>query len=210
MKKIGLFLFVCLMFLIHACSPTDQKPIVIDETGNIETIEQVIEIDLVWAGQPTGFCLMSHGEQQYIAYYNADRNMIVGQRNLDEDEFSLHIMPPTHRETSGGTSTVLGWDSHNSVTLGIDNEGFIHMSGNMHGNPLTYFRSKKPNDISSLVQVWEMVGSEEKRCTYPKFLYTREGEMIYTYRDGGSGNGNQIYNIYDTGPKTWSRLLDTP
>ena len=210
MKKIGLLIFVCPVFFLHACSPADQKPIVIDETDNTETIEEVIEIDLVWAGHPTGFCLLTHGERQYIAYYNPDRNMIVGQRNLDEDDFSLHIMPPTYRETSGGTSTVLGWDSHNSVTLGIDKDGFIHLSGNMHGNPLTYFRSKKQNDISTLVQVMEMVGREEKRCTYPKFLYSREGEMIFTYRDGGSGNGNQIYNIYDTGSKTWSRMLDTP
>ena len=210
MKKFCLFLFVCLVFILHACSPTDQKPIVIDESANTETIEEVIEIDLVWAGHPTSFCLLSHGERQYIAFYNSDRNMIVGQRNLDEDDFSLHIMPPTYRETAGGTSTVLGWDSHNSVTMGIDKEGFIHLSGNMHGNPLTYFRSKHPNDISSMVQVMEMVGSEEKRCTYPKFLYSREGEMIYTYRDGGSGNGNQIYNIYDCQSKTWSRMLDTP
>jgi hypothetical protein len=210
MKKIGLFFIMCMVLIIHACSPADQKPMVIDETGNTETIEEVIEIDLVWAGQPTGFCLVTKGERQYIAFYNADRNMIVGQRNFDDDDFSLHIMPPTFRETSGGTSTVLGWDSHNSVTLGIDKEGFIHLSGNMHGNPLTYFKGKKPNDISTLVQVWKMVGSEEDRCTYPKFLYTREGEMIYTYRDGGSGNGNQIYNIYDTGSKSWSRLLDTP
>jgi len=210
MRKICLFLFLCLVFIIHACSPTDQKTVVIDETGKTETIEEVMEIDLVWAGQPTGFCLMSHGERQYLAYYNADRNMIVGQRDLDEDNFSLHILPPTKRESAGGTSTVLGWDSHNYVTIGIDKEGFIHLSGNMHVHPLTYFRSKKPNDISTLAQVWKMVGSEETRCTYPKFLYTREGELIYTYRDGGSGNGNQIYNIYETGSETWSRLLDTP
>jgi len=34
--------------------------------------------------------------------------------------------------------------------------------------------------------------------------------MIFTYRDGGSGNGDQIYNVYDHKTKTWRRLLDTP
>jgi hypothetical protein len=82
---------------------------VIDETAHVETIEKVTEIDLVWAGHPTRFCLLTHGERQYIAYNNADRNMIVGQRNLDGDDFSLQIMPPNYGETSGGTSTVLGW-----------------------------------------------------------------------------------------------------
>jgi hypothetical protein len=210
MKRMVLISFVCLLTIFHACTPADQKPLVIDETGNTETLEEVIEIDLVWAGHPTRFSLLTRGQRQYIAYYNANRNMIVGQRNLDEENFSLYIMPPTSRETAGGTSTVLDWDSHNYVILGVDVEGFIHLSGNMHANPLTYFRSKQPNDISTLVQVWKMVGSEEKSCTYPKFLYSREGEMIYTYRDGGSGNGNQIYNIYDCQSKTWSRMLDTP
>ena len=210
MNKLGVIFLVSLVIILNGCLGTNQKPIVIDETGNTGSIEQVIKIDKVWAGHPVGFCLLTKGERQYIAYYNGNRNMVVGQRNLDEENFSLHIVPPTYREKSGGTSTVLGWDSHNSVTLGIDKDGFIHLSGNMHGHPLTYFKSTKQSDISTIVQVMEMVGREEKRCTYPRFLYSREGEMIFTYRDGGSGNGNQIYNIYDCQSKTWSRMLDTP
>jgi hypothetical protein len=80
----------------------------------------------------------------------------------------------------------------------------------MHVHPITYFRSTKPHDISTLVQIMEMIGSEEKQCTYPNFMLTREGELIFHYRDGGSGRGNEIYNIYSTETKTWKRLLDTP
>jgi hypothetical protein len=119
-------------------------------------------------------------------------------------------MPPTTREKTGGTSTVLGWDSHNSVTLGIDKDGYLHLSGNMHVNPLTYFRSTKPNDISTLVQVMEMVGTNEKRCTYPHFINTREGALLFHYRDGASGEGNEIYNIWSCETKKWNRMLDTP
>jgi hypothetical protein len=164
----------------------------------------------VWAGHPVGFCLYTHGTRQYIAYYNAERRAVLGQRNLADDKFELHVMPATTRETAGGTSTVVGWDSHNFLTLGIDRDGFIHLSGNVHVHPLTYFRSTKPNDISTMEQIFEMVGSEEKRTTYPHFMLTREGEMLYHYRDGGSGDGNEIYNIYNTETKTWKRLLDTP
>lgn len=182
----------------------------IDESGKTVTIIQTIKIDSVWAGHPVGFCLYTHHNRQYIAYYNANRNLVVGQRNLDEPEFKLHILPATTRQTAQGTSTVLEWDSHNFVTLGIDKEGFIHLSGNVHVNPLTYFRSTKPNDISTLEQIFEMVGTAEKRTTYPHFMRTKEGELLYHYRDGGSGNGNEIYNAYDTGTKKWRRLLDTP
>ena len=199
-----------LLFSLAGFSQTPVKPIIIDETNQAENIIQTIQIDSVWAGHPVGFCLYTHGTRQYIAYYNAERRMVVGQRNLDEDQFQLHVLQATTRETHGGTSTVLGWDSHNFLTLGVDRNGFIHLSGNVHVNPLTYFRSTKPDDISTLEQIFEMVGTEEKRTTYPHFMLTREGELIYHYRDGGSGNGNEIYNIYDTKTKTWKRLLDTP
>ena len=192
------------------CNLSNKEPIIIDESDQIEIIEQVIKIDSVWAGHPVGFSLYTHGNRQYIAYYNAERSMVVGQRNLDENEFSLHIMPPTLRETSGGTSTVLGWDSHNSVTIGVDKEGYIHLSGNMHVNPITYFRSSQPDDISTLQQEMTMVGPNEQRCTYPHFMLTKEKELLFHYRDGGSGNGNEIYNIYDCETKKWSRMLDVP
>lgn len=208
MKHILLILLFCITLPVFAQKPAN--PIEIDETGKTETIIQTIRIDSVWAGHPVGFCLYTRGNRQYIAYYNAERRTVVGQRNLNDDKFQLFVLPATSRETAGGTSTVVGWDSHNFLTLGVDKEGFIHLSGNVHVNPLTYFRSKKPNDITTLEQVFEMVGTEEKRTTYPHFMLTKEGEMLYHYRDGGSGDGNEIYNIYNTETKTWKRLLDTP
>lgn len=208
MKKL-LLLASVLLFSFSFCSQNKQDQfITIDETNKDEIVEQTIKIDSVWAGHPVGFCLYTNANRQYIAYYNANRSMVVGQRNLDEENFQLHVMPPTYRETSNGTSTVLGWDSHNFVTMGIDKKGFIHLSGNVHVHPLTYFRSTAPNDISTLEQVFEMVGTEEKRTTYPHFMLTKEGELLYHYRDGGSGNGNEIYNIYSTETKQWSRMLD--
>lgn len=206
------YLIVLSIFTIvfAACTQKPTNPVTIDETSNTESIVQILKIDSVWAGHPTGFCLYTHGNRQYIAYYNANRNMVVGQRNLRDDKFDVYILPPTSRKEARGTSTVLGWDSHNFATLGIDKEGFIHLSGNVHVNPLTYFRSDKPYDISRMTQIFEMVGSEENRTTYPHFMLTKEGELLYHYRDGGSGNGNEIYNISNCETHTWKRLLDTP
>ena len=208
MKKLLLLASILLITLSFCLQNKQDQFITIDETNKNEIVEQTIKIDSVWAGHPVGFCLYTTANRQYIAYYNANRNMVVGQRNLDEENFQLHVMPPTHRKTSNGTSTVLDWDSHNFVTLGIDKEGFIHLSGNVHVHPLTYFRSTVPNDISTLEQVFEMVGTEEQRTTYPHFMLTKEVELLYHYRDGGSGNGNEIYNIYSTETKQWSRMLD--
>lgn len=181
-----------------------------DEQSMGETVAGVIPIDKVWAGHPVGFSLLTRGNRQYIAYYNAERKMVVGQRKTSDPAFSLTVLPSAGRAENKGTTTVLGWDSHNYVTLGIDTEGYIHLAGNMHVNPITYFRSQKPWDISTLEQVYQMTGANEARCTYPHFMYTRDGGLIFHYRDGSSGNGNEIYNLYNTQTRQWQRLLDTP
>lgn len=175
-------------------------------------IEESIWIDEIWSPTRVGFDLLTVGDLQYIAYYNADRRMVVGQRNLGDDEFSMTILPsksdkPPTRRTS---STIQGWDSHNYIVLATDSQGYIHLAGNLHASPLTYFRSEKPHDISTLQQIDVMVGPNEQRTTYPKFKTTPEGELLFHYRDGGSGRGNEIYNIYDVESKTWRRFFDTP
>ena len=210
----NLLISTMLLATFHAVAQpsteSDQEEVVIDERNQQATIERVIKIDKVWAGHPVGFSLLTEEDRQYIAYYNDERHMIVGQRYLHQDTFELHKIPPHPRESWEETSTILGWDSHNYLTLGLDNEGYIHLSGNMHVNGLTYFRSTEPGDISTLVQIKEMVGTEENRCTYPVFLNTVENELIFRYRDGGSGNGNDIYNKYDSDTRQWTRLVDTP
>jgi hypothetical protein len=80
----------------------------------------------------------------------------------------------------------------------------------MHCVPLIYFRTTQPHDITSLQRVPAMVGRSEDRCTYPRFLRGAAGELLFTYRDGRSGNGEQIWNVYDRENRAWRRLLDQP
>jgi hypothetical protein len=94
--------------------------------------------------------------------------------------------------------------------MAMDDGGRLHVSGNMHAGPLVYFRTARPYDISSFEAVHRMTGENEKRCTYPVFFRGPGNSLAFGYRDGGSGNGNQIYNVYDAASRSWRRLLDTP
>lgn len=205
-----------LTLLIFSCDSEKSKEITIDLRDQTESVIEMIKIDSVWAGHPVRFSLYTHDESQYIAYYNANRNMVVGQRKLIDKNFSLHKMSSPRRasgqkeKSKRFSATQVGWDSHNSITMAVDKEGFIHLSGNMHVDSLTYFRSELSGDISTLIQHFPLVGSNEKRSTYPKFMLSKEDELIFHYRDGSSGNGNEIYNTYDTQKKKWSRMLDVP
>ena len=98
-----------------------------------------------------------------------------------------------------------GWDSHNYITMAVDDAGQLHLAADMHVVPLVYFRTTTPGDIRSFQRIDRMVGDLESRCTYPRFLRGPDNALLFTYRDGGSGNGNQIYNRYDVGTQTWRR-----
>ncbi len=164
-----------------------------------QSVSKPIDISPVWAGHPVGFDLLTEGKQQFVAFYDDQRRMTLGVRTLDSGQWKLVRLPST-----------LVWDSHNYVTMAIDRAGFIHVSGNIHVKPLVYFRSSKPLDIDSMEPINRMTGKEETRCTYPVFMRGPSNELIFRYRDGRSGSGNEIYNVYDEKTRQWARLLDQP
>ncbi|MCX6918838.1 MAG: BNR repeat-containing protein [Verrucomicrobia bacterium] len=162
------------------------------------TAPDVLPVDKVWAGHQVGFALLTAPPYQYAAYYDTNRQMTVAQRRLDRDKWVYQKL-----------STSVVWDSHNYVTLALDRTGQLHVSGNMHVVPLIYFRTTKAGDISTLAAA-PMVGEREQRMTYPVFIKDKGGRLIYRYRDGQSGSGDDLYNVYDEASQKWSRLLTTP
>lgn len=189
MRTTALPVFLLLLLgVVHAAEPA--KPWTLTET---------VDVAPVWSGHSVGFALLTDGDEQFAAYYDASRRMTIASRRLDSTEWTKEILP-----------TSVKWDSHNYVTMAIDSQGHLHVSGNMHCAPLIYFRTTRPRDVTSFEQIASMVGENENRCTYPKFVTGAAGELIFTYRDGSSGNGNQIWNVYDTESRTWRRLLDSP
>jgi hypothetical protein len=162
-------------------------------------IDEITDVAYVPASFPVGFALLTHNNQQFVAFYDSAKNMTVASRTLDSHQWDYKVL-----------DSKIGWDSHNYITMKIDSEGFLHVSGNMHAIPLIYYKSTKPFDIHSLTRVSKMTGKEEDRVTYPIFMDGPHGEFLYHYRYGVSGNGYEIYNIWNPAQQTWSRYLDKP
>jgi hypothetical protein len=180
------------------CPPIDGRPY--ELPGGKETVAGRSLLDTTWAGHPVGQSVLTRDSDQYVAYYDADRQMIVAQRDVAGDAWTRQPL-----------DSVVGWDSHNYVTMALDRAGHLHVSGNMHVVPLVYFRTTTPGDVTSLTRVPTMVDTmTEQRVTYPVFLSNADGALIFRYRDGMSGSGRDIYNIYDEGTGSWRRLLDQP
>ncbi len=162
-------------------------------------VAEVVAVDSVWSGLPVEFALLTHADRQFVAYYDHERHLTVAARPLDSDDWTRVRLDER-----------VPWDSHNYLTMAVDANDQLHLSGNMHVDPLTYFRTEEPLDIRTLERVEDMVGRDEEQCTYPTFLKGPDGRLVFGYRDGGSGDGRRIYNVYDAEAEQWRRLLDTP
>lgn len=187
--KITSLLCCCVATFLVGCRTAPSAP----------KVAMSLDVSQVWAGHPVGFCLLTEGNRQYLGYYDQHRRMTVAARKLDSTTWDYHVLPQ-----------VIGWDSHNYITIAVDNDGFLHLSGNMHCNPLVYFRSTSPHDIHTFRRIPQMTGLLEDRVTYPRFLTGPDNRFLFTYRHGGSGRGDQIYNLYDLKTRSWTRLLDAP
>ena len=168
---------------------------VLPAAAELEVLES-LDVAPVWAGHPVGFSVETAAGRQYVGFYDSERRMTVAARELGSAEWVFQRLPSR-----------LGWDSHNAVVLATDRAGFIHVAGNMHGDPLVYFRSERPHDISTLRRV-PMIGSQEREVTYPQFVRDASGELYFHYRDGRSGEGVRIFNRFDPAGRRWERYLD--
>lgn len=165
--------------------------------------EVVTFVDLVGEGvsdvaiPPT---LLQNNDLQVLAYYDADRVLTVADRNVRGIGWDFRKLPST-----------IGWDSHNYVALGFDRHGRLHVAGNMHASPLQYWiiNLEDPDRLPQQVEVL-LDRARELEVTYPEFLRTSDGEMLFTYRDGKSGSGDFVALRWDDTTERYNRITDGP
>lgn len=139
--------------------------------------------------------LCSDGKLQYIAYYTKEGSVVLGKRKVNSHKWDFRI------------TNLYGniYDSHNSISIMTDGEGYLHIAWNHHGNQLHYTRSKNPGSLDLLPEM-QMSGLLENSVTYPEFFSLPGGDLLFLYRDGRSGKGNLVINRYDLAKKNWSLL----
>jgi hypothetical protein len=162
---------------------------------------KVVNVDIGWANNSVNTTifrrnsLVSFHNWQYIAYYNKDGHVVLGKRKLSEDKWQLIT---THLK--GDVS-----DAHNVISIMVDGDGYLHMAWNHHNNQLHYVKSKTPGSLDMSNEM-SMTGKQENKLSYPEFYRMPNGNLIFFYRDGGSGNGALVMNQYDLSAKTWKQM----
>lgn len=134
---------------------------------------------------------------QFIAYYDQQKNVILGKRKLGETHW---LIKKTQYQGNAA-------DAHRSISLIADGDGFLHISWDHHGNALNYAVSLAPGSLE-LAAKSGMTGLKENNVTYPEFYTLKGGNLLFLYRDGSSGNGNLMMNRYNLKTKKWIQVQD--
>lgn len=161
----------------------------------------MVNVDSGWANNSVNAVvfrknsLATHGNVQYIAFYNAERFVVVGKRKSGSKDWEL-----VKTKYQGNAS-----DAHNMISLIVDGDGYLHLAWDHHNNPLRYAKSIAPGSLS-LTEKLPMTGKVEGRVSYPEFHKMPDGSLLFFYRDGGSGQGNIVINKYNLQTKLWTQL----
>lgn len=192
-----LFKRIPILFFLFTCSLTG-----FPQKGNLPHINETGAGE-AWSGNSINTVvfrknsLTSFNGTQFISYYDAEGFVVLGKRILGQPGWEL-------KKTRFRGNIA---DAHNSISIVLDGEGYLHMAWDHHGSKLRYCRSIQPYSLE-LSDEMPMTGRNEAKLSYPEFYRVPDGGLLFLYRDGGSGNGNLVINKYNIKTKIWSRLQD--
>jgi hypothetical protein len=146
---------------------------------------------------------------QFASYYYSDRDgqrcVAVARRILRSTEWDAFYLGSDFRDPNSNAN-----DTHNAISIAIDGDGVMHLTWGMHNNRLLYRKSigsvlnDKP--IVFGTENLPMTGKNENSVTYPQFYNLPDGDLLFFYRNGGSGDGNTYLNRYDTATRAWKAV----
>lgn len=153
--------------------------------------------------------LYTVGDQQFATYYgeNPDdpgdpfnERIIIARRTLGDSLWEI-------LKTTFTANNI--FDTHDNVNFAIDGDGHMHLSWGMHGDTFHYAVSPAPvtgaNSLSMGPDLGTITG-RENTVTYPQFYNLPNGDLLYSFREGSSGNGDMYLNRFDNATRTWSNV----
>ena len=190
-----------IVWLMLACLASCQLAIVPQQAGNFAENTRTITIsDKAWSGSSVNVManvhqtLFTDNAYQYTAFYDEQARLVLGKRPVGSDQWQLAVS-----QFSGNAI-----DAHNHISLVVDGKGYLHLSWDQHNVALKYAVSVAPGSLQ-LASV-NMLGENESAVTYPQFYRLLSGDLLFVYRDGGSGNGNIVLNRFDHQQQRWQRV----
>ncbi len=170
-----------------------------------DTNSCAIAVDNLWTDPASNY--------QFAAYYTTASEIMIARRQVGASTWQVF--------DSGIADSTIS-DDHDVIAIAVDSAGYMHMSWGMHNIPLQYAISGTPVTGAALSSIqftqlnssnaptlFPNSGNDTNEVTYPQFYsIPNSSNLLFTYRNGGSGggsgNGNQYFDVYNPGSKTFS------
>jgi hypothetical protein len=176
------------ILLLSACIKVHAQPV------NVK----VTTIGMGWANNSVNTVifrknsLVTFKGVQYAAYYDNDQFMVLAKRQSGSNNWLIK------RTLYKADAT----DAHKDICIMVDGAGYLHVAWGHHNQPLNYAVGTMPGSIT-LSGIKPMTGVKEKRVSYPEFYKLPQGDLLFLYRDGASGNGDIIMKRYIVAETKW-------
>ncbi len=161
---------------------------------------QKINLGKAWSGNALNTAIFRHhsiltiNSYQFTAFYRSAFNLRVVRRNLGNASICIYDIKGIYNIQ----------DAHNCISLGMDREGCLHISYDLHGSRLRYRRSKHALDIYNWSDEISMSGQPEEKITYPTFIVqNKQKPLLFMYREGNWKCGRTKLKEYSENKKTW-------
>ncbi len=167
------------------------------------TTKVVAQHDLgqAWAASTVNTVIFRHhgiltsGTQQYTAFYVDEQTLRLVQRNLATDRITSHDLVGRYNLR----------DARNSISLGADRAGHVHICYDHQATQLHYRRTRQPHSIEQWTDELPMIGANEDLVHYPSFILPHHGHpLTLLYRDGTHNKGSARLKTYDEATQVWT------
>jgi len=187
----------CLKYQLLLCILLYGAVCAVAQTGKVTTSI----IGLGWANNSVNTVifrknsLVTFKGEQYAAYYNNDQILVLAKRKSNSTNWQVAT---TQYKADAA-------DAHKDISIMVDGAGYLHVAWGHHNQALNYAKSIKPGSLI-LSDPQSMTGGGENKVSYPEFYRLRGGDLLFVYRDGGSGNGNLVMNRYSIATQKWVNI----
>ncbi|KXL47143.1 hypothetical protein M433DRAFT_152978 [Acidomyces richmondensis BFW] len=157
--------------------------------------------------------IVSFAGFQYAAWYedsdldSLSRHVWIARRKLNSTEWQK-LELRDYRQTRN--------DGHNTISIGISGDGIIHMAYDLHNMNLNYRKSVSPVALKPEQHPWtsdiftpnlnklsQWDSSLFNMMTYPRFLRLENGDLLFEFRRGRSGLGDDYLWRYHVATAEW-------
>ncbi|KAF4496205.1 hypothetical protein FAGAP_7636 [Fusarium agapanthi] len=155
--------------------------------------------------------LDEYGGYDWLAYLRnppggaiADNNVMVARRSISDGSVSRDCV----RDSDGECAVFADDLGHNTPSISVDGDGYVHVFTSMHNEPWKYFRSSQPYS-STLVNASSDMPDQSVLITYPVIKRDADGNLWLIVRGQASGDGSArggYFYKYTTSNKKWARI----